>query len=126
MRNVGRNYAEIQFSNITSFFCRIVFWTFRKILIFNFSALLVILVAVFIYAMRDIKGLKYNQDKQFIVISIVLYLIALLPSLIYMIVFILFVGYEVSNERSLKIITHRVLPFFIITLFVLCQKLFLN
>jgi hypothetical protein len=99
---------------------------FVKFSFLTFSALLVILVAVFVYAMRDAKGLKYNQDKQFIVISIILYLVALLLSLNSMIAFILFVGYEVSNERSLKIITHRIFPFFIITLLVLSQKLFLN
>jgi amino acid transporter len=89
---------------------------------FSFLALLAILialVALFIYTMRDAKELKHNQGKYFVVISAVLYFIALLFSPYAIMILVLFTGHEASNRRTWKVATLRLLPVFIITLLVL-------
>jgi hypothetical protein len=87
-------------------------------------ALLIALTAVFIYTMRDATGLKHHQDTQFVVISAILYLTALLLSPFSIVVLILFTVYEISNERPNKKILLRLSPVFIITLLVLIRRAF--
>ncbi|GHT61674.1 hypothetical protein AGMMS49950_05490 [Endomicrobiia bacterium] len=92
---------------------------------FSFLSLLAVviaLVALFIYTMRDAQGLKYNQYKYFVVISAALYFIALLFLSSAVIILVLFAGYEISNGRTWKVATLRLLPVFIITLFMMFMK----
>ncbi|MDR1087392.1 MAG: hypothetical protein LBL16_04065 [Endomicrobium sp.] len=82
-------------------------------------ALLIALVSVFIYTMRDAQGLKHTQAAQFIAISTILYLVALLISFYAVIALIPFALYELFNKKTLKAMTLRLLPIYIITLIVL-------
>ena len=102
----------------------LMFGLFMKFSFVVLLALLVALIAVFIYTIRDAAGLKHGQCYQFIIISATLYLTALLLSSYSIVVLVLFVGYEVSNKRALKTINYRMSPFFIITFLVLLKKMF--
>lgn len=106
------------------FFVGLIFGLFMKFSFVALLALLVAVIAVFIYAMQDAAGLKHSQCSQFIIISAILYLTALLLSSYSIVALVLFVGYEISNKRELKTINYRVLPFFIITFLVLLKKMF--
>ncbi|MDR1663041.1 MAG: hypothetical protein LBR59_01345 [Endomicrobium sp.] len=66
--------------------------------------------------MRDASGLKHNQDKYFIVISILLYFAALAISLCSVIAIVLLMGYEISKGKNFKTLSLRVLPYVIITI----------
>ncbi|MCA6070884.1 MAG: hypothetical protein LE168_00595 [Endomicrobium sp.] len=102
----------------------LIFGLFMKFSFEVLLALLVALIAVFIYTMQDAAGLKYGQCSQFIIVSATLYLTALLLSFYSIVVLVLFVGYEVSNKRELRIMGYRMLPFFIITLLLSLKKIF--
>lgn len=80
-----------------------------------FLALILTLISVFVYTMRDASGLKHNQDKYFIVMSSLLYFAALAISLCSAIAIVLLTGYEISKEKNLKTLSLRLLPHIIIT-----------
>ncbi|MCA6069686.1 MAG: hypothetical protein LE180_00965 [Endomicrobium sp.] len=102
----------------------LIFGLFMKFSFVVLLALLVALIAVFIYTMRDAAGLKRGQCSQFIIVSATLYLVALLLSSYSIVVLVLFVGYEVFNKRELKTINYRMLPFFLITFLLSLKKMF--
>jgi hypothetical protein len=79
-------------------------------------ALAVTLVSVFVYTMHDASGLKHNQDKYFIIISVLLYFLALIISLYSAIGLILLALYEISKGKNFKILSLRLLPHIIITI----------
>jgi hypothetical protein len=102
---------------ICGFVVRFSFW--------SLFALLIALVSVLIYTMRDAQGLKHNQAVHFIAISTILYLVALLISFYAVIALIPFALYEIFNKKTFKAMTLRLLPIYIITLIVLISTLFL-
>lgn len=97
-------------------FCLCIKFSFLSIL-----AVVIALVSLFIYTIRDAQGVKYNQYKCFVIISSALYFIALLFSSFAVIILVLFAGYEVSNGRTWKVATLRLLPILIITLFIIYE-----
>jgi uncharacterized membrane protein YkvI len=80
-----------------------------------FLALILTLISVFIYTMRDLEGLKHNQNKYFIVMSALLYFAALAISLCSAIAIVLLAGYEISKRKNLKSLSLRLLSHIIIT-----------
>jgi hypothetical protein len=104
------------FGLICGFFIKCSFW--------SFIALIIALVAVFVYTMRDAQGLKHNQDKYFIATSAALYLVALLISIYALIAIILFTLYEMFNGKSFKAASLRLLPMHIISQLVVMLKIF--
>ncbi|MDR1122451.1 MAG: hypothetical protein LBL02_00225 [Endomicrobium sp.] len=66
--------------------------------------------------MRDAKGLKHNQDKYFIALSVLLYFAALAVSLCSAISIALLTGYEISKTKNLKTLLLKLFPHIIITI----------
>jgi hypothetical protein len=86
---------------------------------FSFKILLAILfasISIFIYTMQYAEELKKNQDKYFLIISSLLYMVAVLLSIYLTAALVLFVSYEFSQKRNFKTMVLRMLPFVIITL----------
>jgi hypothetical protein len=79
-------------------------------------ALGVTLVSAFVYTMRDASGLKHNQDKYFIIISVLLYFLALAISLYSVIALVLLALYEVSKGKNFRTLSLRLLSHIIITI----------
>lgn len=94
----------------------IILGLFIKFSITFFIALAAILVSLFIYTMRDMPGLKHNQDKYFIAVSSLAYLAALGISLYSTTALILFVLYEISKKSNFRSMLIRMLPHIIITI----------
>jgi hypothetical protein len=92
----------------------------------SFLAVIIALVALFIYTMRDGQGLKYNQYKYFVATSAILYFIALLFSSYAILILVIFAGYELLNGKTWKVATLRLFPIFIIALFAIFMKLTLK
>jgi hypothetical protein len=86
-----------------------------ELLMTIFLALILTLISVFVYTVHDAEGLKYNQDKYFIVISALLYFAALAVSLCSAISIVLLAGYEVSKARNFKSLFLKLLSHIIIT-----------
>ncbi|MDR3306059.1 MAG: hypothetical protein LBS61_00020 [Endomicrobium sp.] len=97
------------------FFLGLIFGLLTKFSATLSLALALTLVSIFIYTMRDTSGLKHNQDKYFIVISALLYFVALAISLYLAIVLVLLAIYEISKGKNLKTLSLRLLPYIIIT-----------
>jgi hypothetical protein len=85
-------------------------------------AAVLVLLAVFIYTLRYAEGLKHNQDKYFVVMSLILYAAALLLSVYFALTLILFVCCEFSRKSNFKTISIKLFYFIIITIFVLLFK----
>ncbi|MDR1244274.1 MAG: hypothetical protein LBJ79_03740 [Endomicrobium sp.] len=85
-----------------------------------FVGLFCSLGALFIYTLKDATGLKHNQYKHFIFVSLALYAISLMLSLISAITIVLFIGYELfTNNKSVQQANKQLLPFYAIIIFVL-------
>ncbi|MDR2066680.1 MAG: hypothetical protein LBP57_02440 [Endomicrobium sp.] len=91
---------------------------------FSFISIAGSLTALFIYTLKDATGLKYNQDKYFIIISFVVYTASLIFSLISITTIILFIGYELlTNNKSIQQTNKQLLPFYAIIAFMLFVKI---
>ncbi|MDR0617346.1 MAG: hypothetical protein LBG23_00980 [Endomicrobium sp.] len=89
-----------------------------------FLGLLCSLVALFIYTLKDATGLKHNQGKHFIFISLALYAISLMLSLISTTTIILFIGYELfTNNKSVQQANKQLFLFYAIIVFMLFVKI---
>lgn len=89
-----------------------------------FVGLFCSLVALLIYTLKYATGLKHNQDKLFIFISLALYAVSLLLSLRSAITIILFIGYELlTNNKSIQQANKQLLPFYAIIVFMLFVKI---
>jgi uncharacterized membrane protein len=74
---------------------------------------------LFIYTLKDATGLKHNQDKYFVIISIILYAVSLIFSLISITVIILFIGYELlTNNKTIHQANKQLFPIYLIIIFV--------
>ncbi|MDR2395738.1 MAG: hypothetical protein LBD57_03985 [Endomicrobium sp.] len=98
----------------------------------NFSFLYFIsitssLIALFIYTLKDAAGLKYNQDKYFISVSIVVYTASLIFSLISITTIILFIGYELlTNNKSMQQANKQLFSFYLIIVFIFIGKMIIR
>ena len=101
---------------LLAFSLGLIFGLLMKFSMTLFLALIVTLLSVFIYTMRDAGGLKHKQDKYFIVMSALLYFAALAISLCSSIALVLLAVYEISKGKNLKTLSLRLLPHIIITL----------
>jgi Na+/H+ antiporter NhaC len=110
---ISMHKSTLQF--LLAFSLGLIFGLLMKFSLPLFLALVATMLSVFIYTMRDAEGLKHNQDKYFVVMSALLYFIALAVSLCSSIAIVLLAGYEISKEKNLKTLSLRLLPHIIIT-----------
>jgi hypothetical protein len=93
----------------------------------SFISIVGSLIALFIYTLKDATGLKYNQDKYFIIISFVVYSASLIVSLISITTIILFIGYELlTNNKAIKQVNKQLFPFYLIIVFILIVKMIIR
>lgn len=71
------------------------------------------LIAFFIYTLKNATGLKYNQDKVFVILSFVLYIISLVFSLKSSVIIALFTSYELFVAKSIRHTAKQLLPFYL-------------
>jgi hypothetical protein len=104
------------FQLLLAFSLGLIFGLLMDFSVTLFLSLILTLICVFIYTMRDAGGLKHNQDKYFIVMSALLYLASLAITLCSAIAIVLLAVYEISKGKNLKTLSLRLLPHIIITI----------
>jgi hypothetical protein len=100
---------------LLTFSLGLIFGLLMEFSVTLFLSLILSLISVFIYTRHDAGGAKHNQDKYFVVMSALLYFVALAISLCSAMAIVLLAGYEISKGKNLKTLSLRLLPHIIIT-----------
>jgi hypothetical protein len=113
---IKENMQKTKLQLLLIFFLGLLFGLLMEFSVPLIFALLIVLIATYIYTMRDATGLKHNQDKCLIAVSVLLYFGALAISLYSTIILVLLTAYEVSNRKDIKTLSIRLFPYVIITI----------